>query len=483
MTEDRRSLKDYRGDYLIYARKVLTVVSNWTGENEIPRAISTVRAYSQSGWSEEQSVIPNYWLTFIKCWSEIILQVPDVDTWADILISHAHLNLDRYLGTNQSADSNSLKLQNFQRLRGSLLSPIIEACEINRSLILTDEEIEKAYVPFEVAWSSEVESILLITPLAGTFQNPQIFLPVQFSPRTYLVSFKTILKNRLWNHGKNFRERFNDRHIGFTNHCILVRYLRAKSSMHGNQNDTEELNLALKEIKDAITSLRLLSNGTIGGTWAFEITQKPKFSIRSSHFLEDFEFFVSEKSIFDIENASIRQNCQSIYSKIASEEKMKQLKFALGRFNRSFTRQSLEDVLIDCTIVLESTVLYGHEDELTYRLGLRSSALISDLFEPSYVQSMLSLMYEIRSQIVHEGKDLEAILLEKRFKNKLTKINSGLDFEEFTHKIKTIIREILKKYIERISNGETMDAIKSSLDTKILNGLRTSNEKSSDVET
>ncbi len=133
----------------------------------------------------------------------------------------------------------------------------------------------------------------------------------------------------------------------------------------------------------------------------------------------------------------------------------------------SSERDLREDRIIDLTIALESCLLADVSDgELNYRLTLRGAALLAQarLWKPARAQSLLKAIYAIRSAIVHEGQQLTNLGGKQR------KILQKLEIspEEFPQQCENIVRDILRTYLHRLSQGETTRMVCAGLESYIV---------------
>lgn len=86
------------------------------------------------------------------------------------------------------------------------------------------------------------------------------------------------------------------------------------------------------------------------------------------------------------------------------------LRLPVSRWESSLLRQNREDKLIDCWISLESLLLSGTKDELSYRVALRLAEFLGENgSERSSIYKDARISYEWRSAIVHgsSSKKLE----------------------------------------------------------------------------
>ena len=142
------------------------------------------------------------------------------------------------------------------------------------------------------------------------------------------------------------------------------------------------------------------------------------------------------------------------------------MQIPLRRFNQAYGRQFGEDTIIDLTIALESCLLPETRDELQYRMSLRGGALLASLRDPVETQALLRTVYEIRSEIVHNGK----LLSDSRVGRKIESLGSVVA-KDFLHACEDVVRDVLRESILRLATGGTLKALNEELDAKVLSGL------------
>lgn len=135
------------------------------------------------------------------------------------------------------------------------------------------------------------------------------------------------------------------------------------------------------------------------------------------------------------------------------------LDVGIRKFNDIYNRSSLEDRIIDMSILLESTLLYGIKDELAYRLSLRGAHLLKSNRDAKQTYKYLKKFYDLRSDIVHDGKRLDpAISID----------GSELTAKWFVAEMETVCREILRAFVEKVAKGSSLGNINKGLDEEAL---------------
>jgi hypothetical protein len=133
---------------------------------------------------------------------------------------------------------------------------------------------------------------------------------------------------------------------------------------------------------------------------------------------------------------------------IMSSDHMKlwnKFRVAISRFNKTFSRTNLEDIVIDLSIALEGVLLEdsGGKD-ISYKLRIRGTRLLSCIEESRDVYHFLKHFYNIRSTIVHNGSTFE----DKEVMSELSKLRK-ISSQDFVERARTITRDIIIAALER----------------------------------
>jgi hypothetical protein len=81
-------------------------------------------------------------------------------------------------------------------------------------------------------------------------------------------------------------------------------------------------------------------------------------------------------------------------------------------------------------------------------------------------QALLKTMYEIRSEIVHNGKPLS----DEEIRKKIDRLGAVVA-KDFLHACEDVVRDVLRESILRLATGGTLRALSEELDAKVLSGL------------
>jgi hypothetical protein len=164
------------------------------------------------------------------------------------------------------------------------------------------------------------------------------------------------------------------------------------------------------------------------------------------------------------EDATSLQEMYARLSRLKSNNNLIHIDVGIRRFEMASYRANDDDKLVDITIALESLLLYNEKDELKYRLALRGACALRATYPPSVSSKMLRKIYDIRSGIVHSGKNLSS------FTNANGLID-GLLPGQFLSQALSWTRQLIVHYISLLDQGETLQKITSTLDNTILEGM------------
>jgi len=203
-----------------------------------------------------------------------------------------------------------------------------------------------------------------------------------------------------------------------------------------------------EEVDDIILAFRLVSNGYI--------------QVNNCYFVANgHSAFTMMKSSSQVENICIshrsRQNnllVENLYNlncklfndikeqfSIIKNVKNSNTSIAMDYLHKCYNTNTPYDRIINLAIILESTMLAGKNEELNYRLFLRTSALLG-----RDVKELLETFYSIRSDIVHNGIIQEKSSKKKNKKDIYDRISKIINIER---KDKTeLVFYFVKDYIE-----------------------------------
>lgn len=125
------------------------------------------------------------------------------------------------------------------------------------------------------------------------------------------------------------------------------------------------------------------------------------------------------------------------------------LSIALRRFNSAY-HGNIEDRLVDHIIALEFLYL-GHEQELKYRLALRTAYLLGrDESERKVIFNKMRKAYNVRSDIVHGNRQVDRVVLEEIV----------TDTEEY-------LRRSIRRFLRLLAHEHTLRRLRQDSKTTI----------------
>lgn len=230
------------------------------------------------------------------------------------------------------------------------------------------------------------------------------------------------------------------------------------------QNDDEKTIVAAKEtykkeVDKILLSLRLVSNGfcQVNNLYMLANGHSIVTAMQSSSQIENvcmshhsYQGTLLVENLYNL-TSNVFEDAQKEFEKIDSIEK-NVISIPSSYFHKCYNSVTPSDRILNLAIVLESTMLAGKNQELNYRLFLRTSTLLE-----RNVKKLLETFYSLRSEIVHNGtvpnftskkgkKDIYDTLV------KITDIErkdcTELIFYFIKDYIEPIVREILKKSID-----------------------------------
>lgn len=449
----QRSLEDY---FVDFTREILERMSARESTHGIRLYPKTRIVFNDNGWSEEFIIKKQY--------SELLLSV-DASFRAQISSGpcvREHLT-QGVIKMPQMSDSvgNPIPNPTIEQagwfLVNTMVQPIIEIVEKYGTLNPTREQILETYSRHRSGWTSTTVEWNVTIPLMN-FQSdlPDIsFGTIKLTPIS--VDGKTLLWNSL------FREMIDLRTFSGVNYVLFGSYSHDNRKALGNRGITAEAGRI-------ITALRLLKAGGVGAPMLLEKTDMPPLSGNErGHPLNDYR--VRDSGITYMLNALDLPQLTTLCERLKKVGASRGLDVALRRLNQGYSRDSQEDRILDATIALECALLYGVRDEFQYRLALRGAALLAKKRDPSSTASILRLMYDVRSKIVHDGKPVTDPKLQRKIQTCLQQLTPAIQPHEFISTCEELLRDILKTYLERLADGQNIEDINTMLERDIEKGL------------
>ena len=243
-----------------------------------------------------------------------------------------------------------------------------------------------------------------------------------------------------------------------------------------------------EEVDKIMLSLRLVSNGfcQINNLYMLAPGHSIATSLESASQVENITInHTSKQGRILVENLynltkTIFEEAQNEFKKLDKFKNSSTI-VPISFFHRCYNSETPSDRILNLAIVLESTMLAGRNQELNYRLFLRTSAFLG-----RDVKKLLEIFYTLRSEVVHNGTGPDFIKKKKSKKDIYDEIAqiTGIERKDCTElifyfikdHIESIVREILKKSIEIFINNKdikTYENINTEIEKFILKQITT----------
>ena len=271
-----------------------------------------------------------------------------------------------------------------------------------------------------------------------------------------IYKFSNHSKSELFNRLENISFFYGNTDLSKFTHCLTA-------NSKENSDDQKNIEQLTEDAEDIITGLRLVQEGLIGAGAAFFFKHpRRKYGLKMLSSRMDTFNIVTQINIegkYKFLDTDIGSLIEIVgYLKKVRREHNKYLNIALRRFNLSYTRNLLEDRLIDLTISLESTMLAEERDELKYRLALRGSFLLRNICPPEETNRILKKMYDVRSKVVHSGETI----------NDSLKKDKSHSCENFLSQVGNVTRKILKEYVTLSASGRSVTSVNQDIEKQLL---------------
>jgi len=323
-----------------------------------------------------------------------------------------------------------------------LLNPLVYLVEKRQSLDLDSSEIVDAYRRFRDVWRGNLHCEVVVPLLGLEGELPsQLKIGKLYSLSRFTPQEKTRLAGRWLNQS-----------IITSSALQRSKFKLSFEKSYNQQKQAEWQTEIQSEAERAITAMRLSGTGRVGAPAFFEHYADSGLSVRVQNLpnLEVPEFVPQSLSLTSELIQRTLENYQLLDAAKSGSSNF-QLDVSLRRFNQAYSRDNFEDQVLDYTIALESCLLRGISDELSYRFAIRGAAVAAAKRDPLQTHSELKRIYAARSKIVHEGKMPDPTLAE--LSNELC-------------------RMILLCYLERLASGESVKAISEELDSHVVRSLQ-----------
>lgn len=205
-----------------------------------------------------------------------------------------------------------------------------------------------------------------------------------------------------------------------------------------------------QQIELAFQALRLTTDDPVGyaqmyirpNGWASEYKANLPPVIRGAYvrrYPSAFDDYGWLRAPHKIDRADIDE-LSSILQELHAAQRS--LKLAARRFSGAALREEVEDAILDLCIALEAGLGDGQRTEMTYKLGMRASAVMAStraIDEPGAVLRQVKRLYDWRSALAHGGDEQKA---RKRFNDAMGVGGEGV--EAATGLVRTVLRQLVE---------------------------------------
>lgn len=349
--------------YLAFARRVLADIVTWLDTGEIPPRTHATLRFQDNGiaWDQEEHVF--YWPVIKEHYGDELFGTPEATEAARVHLLGGVLEPPKL----SNAEGKSIIAPTFDQMRGflviELLHPLIGLIERHSTMNVTDDQILESYHAARTLWTARAFEHRILVPVhqlksdvdrlelrPGLSLSP--FLPSE-KTATWMMGFIPFAGPGVWDY-----------------QACKYKLFHAETLERGRKPDHTAIR---EDIYNFISALRLLKPGQVGTLGIFAGTEGERAQSYSSPIPElEVQGFGTSYELTSDECASVVAFFQRL-RQCMNNGFHKGLDAALRRFNLSYARSLPEDKIIDLTVALESTLLFGVDAELQYRLSLRGA--------------------------------------------------------------------------------------------------------------
>jgi len=343
----------------------------------------------------------------------------------------------------------------------ALLQPITDALISAGSFPVSREALLEQYRRARTSWTAPFYQIRELVPLVNFTSDVPRAVPI--SARFSLNHFGSDAKSEaLASLGMPFSASLQEGTALTQAQFTLSRVVERPKATQTFEAELTELMETATEIANIVTALRLLKVGSVGAPMLYQLGDGilPWGNVRIGRGVGAYPRFASDAySLSKQDMPSLRRLFESLRS-LKPQETSAGLDVALRYFNQSYSRTSQEDRLVDLAIVVESSLLYGMRDELSYRASLLGAAMLAPTRSAMETSKLIKSLYEARSMIVHNGKTLAGMKKS----------------DQFCDQCEEVIRAILRTYVEQLARVDagthSVESLNADLGRDLIENLR-----------
>jgi hypothetical protein len=448
--------------FLELARTVIGQLQKWAKTSGVPQYHDVKIVFRDHGTNEVVAERPHFW--------RLLAQHDQSHEWivsasAPCIKTHLDQGLVK---TPNLSDANGKPIADppldliTKQLWSNFFQPILDVIEQANSLRVRKTALRDSYRLYRTLWSTSSSRMIYTVPIVNLDSEVSFRISQTLELRPFLNDEKT-----------EYFARIGGYHSYVTS---LEEFRQSRFKLGGTfyNNDAEGPGFGklMYEVTTFMTAMRLLKRGMIGASLLsyqqdYPLNLPMGGTVLNGLSIPKFQMLRYSLSASEVDPLLV------IFRNLLDypSSKLKKLQVALRRFNQSYSRQSAEDRIIDLTIALESCLLAGTKaaEEIAYKFSLRGSAIIANLKDPAESHAIFRYIYSLRSAIVHEGK----MLFDENKKFDPPSL-TGIPIlrrdipdlcEEYT-------RLVLKEYMAKLLEGNTIEKVNEGLDQKVIAALR-----------
>lgn len=466
--------------YLDFAHAMLSILGERLARGEVTTIEKKEIEFGPGSYGERVTTQQDLWR----------LIAPDTDEnspWNSPLIrtgvqAHWDAILAKMMQSDGLAPTHGALFEHYERsIRQVFAEPLLQALQtialaenLTESVVAscTDEAIVAQYRRIRALWLSATLEWQVTAPLQY-FDATALSLPLQLTPDFSLTHWAPEDKTQIWN---NVVYR-----IGESLHpqgVSVDHFMRADSCLKRTatlrRDRPTDIQAVGAEAVAILTALRLIKPGPVRLAYVFMeatagatthkhyVVQNP-LDVRWDLPPTTYQLMPSDIPLLHRLIAGVRL--------ARSMPQPAGLGLALNRFDQSYSRESGEDMIVDLTVALESTLLAGVAGEFSYKFALWGAALLASSRHPQETYELLASLYQIRSKIVHEGQTIQ------QMHKTWSKIPGMSDPPHLVEACRSVARDILRAYSLQLGNGHNPQAVRKQLEKSVLEALERGGQK------
>jgi len=484
---DTESLEDL---FVTFAHVILAQMISWVEQGEdLTYVYEKISFTEEGGYTQVLETVRDY-LMLLQRHNEFILAMEAADNCARRYWESGLFRFPQNLTLPDGAGS-TLTSPTFEQVRSMVIQDLIftinDICTRCNTLQPTDEQMIEQYQRIKELWTATTIQVDVTFPLLNFRSDLQ--QEYRIGTQLHLAPFPSEEKTVVWNEGGYDHAMIPkpmELHIFATVQFKLSGVRHQVKDMPVGTCTTEGI---VNELGNVLTAFRLLKQGDIGAPAIFEkdhtssVWQTPALN-RS---LNDYRvrqlqsiYTLSETDLPTLETLLNELHTLNIPQRRSGKQKAQRdtqkpygdLAVALRRFNQAYGRDVREDQIIDLTVALERCLLADTKEELNYKFALRGAAVLARIkakdWNPHKSHLLLKVMYDARSAIVHDGKQLAD--LEEKLK---VLHDVGIPPQNFVQECENIVRLVLRAYVTQVVASQSPKEIVKDLDRYIVDSLAT----------